>query len=381
LGAIIVISISSYLVIAVIAIVAIIYFRLQKFYRKSSRDLRRLEAIYKSPVGNILMDCLANAPTIRAQNLRINFEDHIANAIDNSQRVSLTSAVAGQWLTIRLQCLGILVTFSLAVVAVFNAVYKVAPVSASMLGLSLSYAFALVGYLNGLVNSVIESEQEMISVERMDEYIQLPSEYTSYDLDYEDNGDLNQRIATGSIGQARPDDNWPMNGSIVLSHVSFSYDKEKRFRLPANPEESNALSRAKRMMLSKLSAGARSLGGYNHLDDVHGNSDDEDEEETTKEGVQYALKDMSVIIAAGSRVAVVGRTGVIFLILILRHLIALWHHAGSGKSSFLRLLLNLNKCFDGRVTIGGLDIRDVSKKMLRKHCGEYLITLACHIAN
>lgn len=314
------------LVIVVIAVVAIVYYRLQKFYRKSSRDLRRLEAIYKSPVGNILMDCLANAPSIRAQNLRVNFEDHIAEAIDNSQRVSLTSAVAGQWLTIRLQCLGILVTFSLAVVAVFNAVYEVAPISASMLGLSLSYAFALVGYLNGLVNSVIESEQEMISVERMDEYIKLPSEYTSYDIDHVDEGEDSgsSTISISSIAssptdqpnkyadQARPDANWPMNGSISLSHVSFSYDMEKKFKLSANPEESGALSRAKRMMMSTLASGMRSLGsGYSHLDDVHGNSDDD---EDLGEGCQhYALKDMSIVIAAGSRVAVVGRTGRIYL--------------------------------------------------------------------
>lgn len=167
--------------IGVVIIVSIIYYRLQIFYRKSSRDIRRLDALYRSPVGNILLDCLSNAPTIRAQRLQTNFEQKMAQAIDASQRVTLTG-IAAQWLSIRLQLLGVFITFSLAFASVFNAVYRVAPVSASMLGLSLSYAFSLVANLNNLVNSVIETEQEMISVERVEEYVSLPSEFGPNDV-------------------------------------------------------------------------------------------------------------------------------------------------------------------------------------------------------
>lgn len=168
--------------IGVVIIVSIIYYRLQIFYRKSSRDIRRLDALYRSPVGNILLDCLSNAPTIRAQRLQTNFEQKMAQAIDASQRVTLTGNIAAQWLSIRLQLLGVFITFSLAFASVFNAVYRVAPVSASMLGLSLLYAFSLVANLNNLVNSVIETEQEMISVERVEEYVSLPSEFGPNDV-------------------------------------------------------------------------------------------------------------------------------------------------------------------------------------------------------
>ena len=258
-------------------------------------------------MGNILMDCLANGPSIRAQNLCGNFEDKMAAAVNDFQRVSLSSAVAGQWLTIRLQCLGIIVTFSLAVVAVFNAVYDIAPVSASMLGLSLSYAFALVGYLNGLVSSIIESEQEMISVERMDEYIHLRSEYSSFD----DQVDTDESDHDVAVQGARMDDTWPFGGGIVLEAVSFSYEKEKG-NVPSEIQESiGAIHRATNMVQSAAKHLNTSFSMYSRLAKVGSEEIDlsaEDVESAT-ERVHYALKNVSVEIPTGSRVAVVGRTG------------------------------------------------------------------------
>lgn len=359
-----VISISSVLVIGVVILVAVIYYRLQLFYRKSSRDIRRLDAIYRSPVGNILLDCLANAPTIRAQQFQAKFEQKMAHAIDNSQRVTLTGNIAAQWLSIRLQLLGVVITFTLAFVSVFNAVYRVAPVSASMLGLSLSYAFSLVANLNNLVNSVIETEQEMISVERVEEYVSLPSEFTEADVapvareaasPSSSSFLISSRalstesaLGDGHAGSLQ----WPLDGSIVLSNVSFSYHMERRYF-----ERENALS-ANSAVLGQVYNG----GWQNHAssplpvgtssspprrrESLFGSTDAELEEIS----LPFALRNISVVIPTGSRVAVVGRTG-------------------SGKSSFLRTILNLNKHYRGQVSVGGVNIKELSKKVLRSSCG------------
>lgn len=73
------------MVLVVLGIVAYGYYGLQKFYRHSSRDLRRLESTYASPVGTLLMDCLANAPVIRAQQLQRVFDDEFSKALDKVQ--------------------------------------------------------------------------------------------------------------------------------------------------------------------------------------------------------------------------------------------------------------------------------------------------------
>jgi ABC-type multidrug transport system fused ATPase/permease subunit len=369
LGALVVISISSVLVIGVVLLVAVIYHRLQLFYRKSSRDIRRLDAIYRSPVGNLLLDCLANAPTIRAQQLQGNFEQKMAQAIDSSQRVTLTGNIAAQWLSIRLQLMGVVITFSLAFASVFNAVYRVAPVSASMLGLSLSYAFSLVANLNNLVNSVIETEQEMISVERVEEYVSLPSEFTEADVAPPLPGSQTAASAPSpsallissralssesALGDGHSGSlEWPLDGSIVLSNVSFSYHMERRYF-----ERENALSASSAVLGQVHNGGwqtptdspalsaAPSTSPPRRRESLFGSTDADLEEIS----LPFALRNISVVIPTGSRVAVVGRTG-------------------SGKSSFLRTILNLNKHYRGQVSVGGVNIKEISKKVLRSNCG------------
>ena len=45
---------------------------------------------------------------------------------------------------------------------------------AGLIGLSLSYALSITDILNGVLTTSAETEQEMVSVERIQEYIQLP---------------------------------------------------------------------------------------------------------------------------------------------------------------------------------------------------------------
>ncbi len=48
---------------------------------------------------------------------------------------------------------------------------------ASLAGLSLSYALPIVGLLNGLLTSTAETEQEMVAVERVQQYLALPQQH------------------------------------------------------------------------------------------------------------------------------------------------------------------------------------------------------------
>jgi ATP-binding cassette subfamily B multidrug efflux pump len=64
----------------------------------------------------------------------------------------------------------------------------------------------------------------------------------------------------------------------------------------------------------------------------------------------YALKDVSVKVPAGSKLAIVGRTG-------------------SGKSTMVRLLSRLIEPTDGRILLDGRDIRDLPIRSLRRTLG------------
>jgi ATP-binding cassette, subfamily B, multidrug efflux pump len=65
---------------------------------------------------------------------------------------------------------------------------------------------------------------------------------------------------------------------------------------------------------------------------------------------EYALKDVTVKVPAGGKLAIVGRTG-------------------SGKTTMVRLLTRLIEPTDGRILLDGRDIRDVPVHALRKTIG------------
>jgi ATP-binding cassette subfamily B protein len=68
---------------------------------------------------------------------------------------------------------------------------------------------------------------------------------------------------------------------------------------------------------------------------------------------EYVLKDLNFTIRAGEQVALVGPTG-------------------AGKSSIIRLLCRLYELDRGRITIDGIDIRDIPQGELRRHLGVIL---------
>lgn len=181
---------------------------------------------------------------------------------------------------------GLVVIVSIAILAVINAAYGFLPMSGSRLGLSLSYAFALVGYVNGLVDSVSRAEQELISVERVNEYISLPDEFEIHDT----NSRKRESIGGASIISAAKkvpmcdrlgvsSDVWPQNGMIELFDVSFSYALEHK-------------------EYEYLKHEVPLAGGYPHY-----------EVGEIDEDSVYALSNISLSFSSGSRTVVIGRTG------------------------------------------------------------------------
>lgn len=221
-----------------------------------------------------------------------------------AQQVSLSASIASQWLTLRLQLLGLAVIVAIALLAVINAAYGIVPMSGSRLGLSLSYAFALVGYVNGLVDSASRAEQELISVERVGEYVSLPDEFEHTPAASQQQEALGggtgppsssvveavkkllSRTAGGSDGT--PVSTWPQNGEIELSDVSFSYALEhEEYEYLLSIKHAGETKAAPR-----LDGMPRSCGDGSPVDES-----------------SFALSHVSLAFAAGSRTVVVGRTG------------------------------------------------------------------------
>jgi len=278
---------------------------------------------------------VGNAPTIRSLGCLSHFERELHNRLDNAMRVTFSLNIASLWLSIRLQLLGTFVATSLALSATLSTTFDLLPVSPGLLGLSLAYSLTIVNNLNGLVGSLTETEQEMISVERVLEYSNaIENEFSSDEHTTEQGGILawikkstsfDTTVGIGDDGLAV--DNGDLeaghdepllsasSASTSTSYLSKSKPKHSALKLPSSwPTNGEISLKCVSMRYS--------------------------------EDLPYTLKQMSISIPAGSRVAIVGRTG-------------------SGKSSFLRVLLRMN-AYSGSLCISGQELRDVAKKTVRR---------------
>ncbi|XP_039710107.1 ATP-binding cassette sub-family C member 10 isoform X1 [Pteropus medius] len=181
---------------------SIIYYRVQRYYRASSRELRRLGSLTLSPLYTHLADTLAGLPVLRAAGATDRFEEENQRLLELNQRCQFASSATMQWLDIRLQLMGAAVVSAIAGIALVQ--HQQGLANPGLVGLSLSYALSLTGLLSGLVSSFTQTEAMLVSVERLEEY--------SCDLPQEPQGQQSQ-LGTG----------WLTQGSIEFQDVVLVY--------------------------------------------------------------------------------------------------------------------------------------------------------------
>ncbi|KAK7270617.1 hypothetical protein RJT34_25919 [Clitoria ternatea] len=155
-----------------------IYSRLQFFYRSTSRELRRLDSVSRSPIYTSFTETLDGSSTIRAFKSEDVFFAKFMEHVMLYQRTSYTETVASLWLSLRLQLLGAFIISFIAVMAVVGS-HGSLPINfgtPGLVGLALSYAAPIVSLLGSFLTSFTETEKEMVSIERALQYMDIPQE-------------------------------------------------------------------------------------------------------------------------------------------------------------------------------------------------------------
>ncbi|KAK5677390.1 ATP-binding cassette glutathione S-conjugate transporter ycf1 [Elasticomyces elasticus] len=200
----VVISIATPAFIALILPLGALYLWIQKYYLRTSRELKRLDSISRSPIYAHFQESLSGISTIRAYRQTKRFAMENEWRIDANLRAYFPSISANRWLAVRLEFLGsivILVSASLAIYAVTSG----SPLSAGAVGLAMSYALQITQSLNWIVRQTVEVETNIVSVERVLEYARLPAE------------------APEIISKNRPPVSWPSKGAVSFNGYSTRY--------------------------------------------------------------------------------------------------------------------------------------------------------------
>ncbi|VDM56770.1 unnamed protein product [Angiostrongylus costaricensis] len=148
-----------------VILVFFIYFVL----RLTTVELKRLASLSLSPLYSHLGDTVNGLPTIRAQRFVERFATALREHLTVNMRAQYSLIAAGQWLSVRLSFISISIVATIAMTAVVQ--HQMKGVDSGMIALAITYALSLTGLLNGLLGSFIETEKEMISVERIDDYL------------------------------------------------------------------------------------------------------------------------------------------------------------------------------------------------------------------
>lgn len=183
----------------------IVYYRVQRHYRPTSRDLQRLESMSRSPIFAQFSETLAGVSTLRAFNKQLTFINQNVGRLDNSSACYYHMMACNRWLQCRLELLGNLILFVAAILIVIGRSASWTNITAGAAGLVLTYTQQITGNLNWAVRMGCETEARITSAERVHEYSTLTPEAAPVNPDYQ------------------PPANWPSRGTIVFKGICLKY--------------------------------------------------------------------------------------------------------------------------------------------------------------
>lgn len=189
---------------ALIIPLGILYLYIQRYYLRTSRELKRLDSISRSPIYAHFQESLGGITTIRAYRQQRRFALENEWRVDANLRAYFPSINANRWLAVRLEFIGSFIIFAAASFAIIS-VATGSGLSAGMVGLAMSYALQITQSLNWIVRQTVEVETNIVSVERVLEYARLPSE------------------AAEIISKNKPKISWPAQGAVKFSSYSTRY--------------------------------------------------------------------------------------------------------------------------------------------------------------
>lgn len=181
--------------------ISAMYFFIGRFYLRSSLHLKRLESVQRSPLFQQFGETLSGITTIRAYGDERRFIRDNMLRVNTHNRPFIYLWAANRWLSFRVDLVGDLVAFFAGAFVVLN----IGTIDAGSAGLSLSYALSFTENVLWLVRLYSINEQNMNSVERIKEYLDVEQE------------------APAVIEETRPAANWPSEGSVEFIDYSTRY--------------------------------------------------------------------------------------------------------------------------------------------------------------
>ncbi|XP_051473900.1 ATP-binding cassette sub-family C member 2 isoform X2 [Apus apus] len=197
------ISLATPFFVLVIIPLSIFYYFVLRFYISTSRQLRRLDSVTRSPIYSHFGETVSGLSVIRAYGHQERFLQQNESTMDINQKSVYSWIVSNRWLAIRLEFVGSLIIFFSALLAVISK----GTLEGGIVGLSVSSALNVTQTLNWLVRTSSELETNIVALERVHEYTKVKNE-------------------APWVTEKRPPHGWPSKGEIKFVDYKVRYRPE-----------------------------------------------------------------------------------------------------------------------------------------------------------
>ncbi|CAN6468099.1 unnamed protein product [Victoria cruziana] len=188
--------------ILIIAPLAWMNFWYRGYYLATSRELTRLDSITKAPVIHHFSETIAGFMTIRCFKKEEIFSRDNVDRVNSNLRMDFHNYSSNEWLGYRLEMIG---SFILCASALFMVLLPSNVIKPEFVGLSLSYGLSLNSVLFWAIFVSCFVENRMVSVERVRQFTNIPSE------------------APWVIEDCLPSPDWPTQGNVNVHSLEVRY--------------------------------------------------------------------------------------------------------------------------------------------------------------
>ncbi|KAL8707356.1 MAG: hypothetical protein Q9220_007604 [cf. Caloplaca sp. 1 TL-2023] len=193
-------AIVSPIIIAIALISVWLAAMIGKRYLAGAREVKRLEAITRSPILETMERVQSGIATIRAFEMQEHYTDLMHRHIDRNTTALMHIWLFNQWMSFRLNMLATAVAVLLSTAIVLSKSSNV-----SLAGFALAFALRYNDAIIWVIRYYAIIEMDLNSVERISEYASIPTE------DQE-----------GTVPPAA----WPSEGRIEISDLVATYDND-----------------------------------------------------------------------------------------------------------------------------------------------------------
>ncbi|CEH19248.1 Multidrug resistance-associated protein/mitoxantrone resistance protein, ABC superfamily [Ceraceosorus bombacis] len=178
-----------------------LYLIVQTYYRRTSREAKRLESILRSFLYASFMEALDGIATVRAFKAQERFVNTIQALVDTTNSAYMVTIAAQRWLSVRVDAIGNVIILGIGLASVGFRESQ----NPATLGVVLSYATNITTLLSSIVAIFAEVETQMNSVERLLHYTTLSPEGQEH------------------LPQDPSEQEWPLRGAIDFESVQLRY--------------------------------------------------------------------------------------------------------------------------------------------------------------